>query len=316
MNETQSVVDNPKDADHCLLIDVSNLAYRSLFAYDLATADGSPSGHVYGSVKLLLSTLKNDLTPGKWCLIFCYDGIRAKEDRLKILPTYKEGRTKKFNPLPDVRDVLRSVPGLHVESDVREGDDAIAWMTEVLTKKTGADITILTGDKDMWALTRFDGVKILSPNKKRFITQADIEKEYHVKDPGKIHLFKSFFRDASDNIEGVKFLKKASLAPYINMEDVKTPEDVYKKLVDSEWNGFSVKTRFKIEDAKGIVIKNFQVVCPMMDCFGKESVHKTSISEEAKKSLYSKLMKFECRDLAVKTDYLFGGEQYVANNEP
>ena len=65
------IVSKPADADAVLAVDVSNLAWRSAYAHEsLSTSDGRKSGHVFGSVRSLVSVLQNDLWEGKWCLAF------------------------------------------------------------------------------------------------------------------------------------------------------------------------------------------------------------------------------------------------------
>lgn len=311
----QTVVDSPKVADNFLIIDVSNLAYRSLHAYNLTTKDGRLSGHVYGSVRLLLSTLGTNLYPGKWCLVFCYDGKNSKKDRLEIMPEYKGGRVKKFNPMPEVADVIQHIPGLHVELKNREGDDGMVWIANALTKKAGGKAVLLTGDQDLWSMLSNPDVSIYSPNKKRFITKKDIQEKYHVENPEKVYLAKAFFGDPSDNIKGIERLTKKKFAKYLNDESLNTPADIYQKLEEEDFDGWSVKARFKLEDGKSRIVTNFKVVRPMIQGFSKEAVKRVKSKKEGKELLKEKLLSFECKNLVNQIGPLFGTPRYVKDNK-
>jgi DNA polymerase-1 len=146
------VHDSPAQADTALIIDLSNLAYRAHYANSsLATKDGTPSGHIYGSMNMLQALLRDlgtSISP-----IFCMDGSGAKEERQKILPEYKTNREKRdFDPLPGVKELCQYLPGLHIEQEGREGDDAIAYACKLCPNK---NVIIHSGDRDLQALITF-----------------------------------------------------------------------------------------------------------------------------------------------------------------
>lgn len=312
------VVDRPADATACLVVDVSNLAYRSFHAYSsLTTKTGKLSGHVYGSVRLLLATLRNHLEPGKYCIVYCYDGAGAKELRRQTLPEYKSGRDDgRFNPCPEVKTVLADCPGLHIELAEREGDDAVAWITEKLvTGPVPKPVVLLTGDRDMWALKRFPGVQIYSPNLKRYVIPDDIRAEYHVEDPGRIPLAKALFGDSSDGIRGVDRLQRKQVAAVLNRADVVGPGSFVVALRNTPSRkgdrktgdaGLTEATKEKVDAAREAICRNYDVIVPKLDGFGPKAVRQTRRAAEVRAALERQLLDYDCVHLVTMLDQLFG----------
>ncbi len=303
------VVDKPKGADVCLVVDVSNLAYRSFHAYSsLTTATGKLSGHVYGSVRLLLATLRNYLDPGKCCIVYCYDGKGAKELRRQTLPEYKAGRDDgRFNPCPEVKDALYRLPGLHVEQAEREGDDAMAWITEKLAS-SGQKVVLLTGDRDLWQLKRLPTVHVYSPNLKRYVIPDDIAAEYFVTDPGRIPLAKALFGDSSDGIKGVERLIRKTVAPLLNAVSA-TDIDAFLDLVrDCGASYLSAKALAKVLEAAPRLKANWAVILPMLHGFGPASVRHVPLTAESRAETERFLLGYDCVALVGMLDAIFGAK--------
>ena len=268
------LVSKPAEADFILGVDTSNLAYRSAFAHDtLYTSDGRRSGHVFGSVRSLMAVLQNDLEPGKWCLCFCYDGLNANQARQAKVPSYKSKRDpSRYNPIPEVEQVLRLIPGLHIKQDGKEGDDALAWVTNKVSPKP---VVLLTGDRDLWAL-RSDLVKVLSPNLKRYVIDEDVVEHYGVFCGQNIYLCKSLFGDSSDDIVGIPRLQKKQVRPTIDVlaqgrvrvtiDDLLAAIELTRPLEMSE------KTRVKILNDKERLRANYSIILPDLENWAKESV--------------------------------------------
>lgn len=307
------VVDMPKGADGCLVVDVSNLAYRSFHAYSsLTTKDGRSSGHVYGhvygSVRLLLATLRNHLDPGRWCNVLCYDGAGAKKVRQAVLPEYKAGRDDgRFNPCPEVRTVLADFPGLHVEQAEREGDDAIVWIVEKLAA-TGQKVVVLTGDRDLWQLKRFPSVHIYSPNLKRYVIPDDIKSEYFVDDPARIPIAKALFGDNSDGIKGVERLQRKMVAPLMNLPDVVDIDTFFHRFGEggTEVGRITAAAQTKINNAEAHIRRNYAVIVPMLDGFSPASVCRTVRDPAARARLEQRLLSYDCVALVGMLDAIFG----------
>jgi DNA polymerase-1 len=269
-------VSKPADADAVLAIDVSNLGWRSAYAHEnLATSDGRKSGHIFGSVRSLVSVLQNDLWSGKWCIAFCYDGANAGAVRRTIVPSYKSKRDpNRWNPVPEVSEVFRFIPGLHIEKEGREGDDALAWVAKKCSPTK--PVVLLTGDKDIWALMD-SNVKILSPNLKRFVTQEDVVEHYGITQCKNIPLCKSLFGDPSDDIKGVERLQKKMVRPVIeelssNDAPLVSMGRFLAALAMEKPVEMSVKAYDKIIAERQRLEANYSIILPNLDGFGKESV--------------------------------------------
>lgn len=305
-NSELRIVDKPADADGVLIIDLSNLAYRASYAYsDLMTSDGRRSGHVYGSLRLLLATLKNDIPPGAWCLVFCYDGIKSKVSRQAILPSYKSNRDEsRFNPIPDVHNVVVNIPGLHIKAENREGDDAVCWIVSKC-QKDGTNI-ILSSDRDLWALLKYPNVRILSPSLKRYVTPGDIKESYLVERPELIYLAKALFGDASDGVKGVERLLKKHVSPILNDENVTDVQEFYNAMDLSLKEVTPLKTKAKLIENRTRVEVNYKVILPDISGFGPSTVTHTAISQNNLEKLIADMHHYEARSLIDQASIFFG----------
>jgi 5'-3' exonuclease len=284
------LVDSPAQAEVSVLIDLSNLGYRALYANkDLKTSQGVPSGHVYGCIRMLITLFRN--LNATICPVFCYDGKDAKSERLKLYPGYKGNRTPhEVDPISGSKELVINIPGLHIEQEGFEGDDAIAWAVNLISPR---NIIIFTGDKDMLSLMKHPNVRVFSPNKGGFVEKADWLKEYHVEDPARIYLAKSLFGDASDNIKGVERLLKKQVEPILNSEKCIDVAAFYD-MIAVQPESMSDKMWAKTMEAKDRVMTNYQVVLPRVDGFTKAAVKRTIKNQENKNKLLQVLTKYEC----------------------
>ncbi len=305
-----TLVTKPKEADRVLLIDASNLIWRANHAYrELATSDGRPSGAVFGSVRLIVSTLASILEPGKWCVVMAYDGDNSKVARQAIVPGYKSNRNRdpeRYNPIADAREVLKLIPGLHVEQHGYEGDDAIAWVCELTAKgMVPTPTTILSSDKDVWGLLQLPHVTVFSPNKNRRVNEEDILEEFYSKDPRKVYLSKALFGDASDVIKGVPRLMKKHVTDTLCLEQVVTPEDFYRMVAPPPFGVVPQKTMDKLKEHETTVHNNYKVVLPNVAGFSKESVKIVPKDQTVSQELRRILASYECTNLIDRIGVLF-----------
>lgn len=284
------IYDSPAQAETVLVVDLSNMAFRAFYANsELKTKDGRPSGHVNGAANMVQAMLR-DLAPSV-CAIYAYDGLSSKADRLEILPSYKGNREQRpFDPLPGVRELCQHLPGLHIEQERREGDDAIAYACELCAKKR---VIVVSGDKDLWALLRFPNVKVYSPNLKRFVEPSDWLGEFHVLEAAKIPLAKSLFGDSSDNIEGVVRLQKKSVEPILN-DSRCVDADSFYELIRDRPASMSENMWKKALEAEQKVKTNYKVVLANTTGFSKNSVKRVLKCSENHANLVQVLKNYEC----------------------
>ena len=283
------IQDGLSKAEVALVVDNSHLCYRAYYAnQELATSKGILSGHIFGCAKMLISMFRDLGT--NICPVFCYDGKGAKAVRQQILPTYKANR--KILPVDPIGDckakILAFMPGLHVEKEGFEGDDAIAWVVRTIPKDKRA--IIHSGDKDLHAL-KGGNVQVFSPSKGRMVTDEDIFEEFHVKSAEKIYLAKSLFGDSSDNIKGVERLLKKQVEPVL--EKCLTPDEFYETLKEQP-ESMSDKQYHNAVAAKEAVLKNYQVILPRTEGFSKDDIKLVMKTEENKNKLLETLETYEC----------------------
>ena len=291
---TSRIVDRLADATGVLVVDASNLAWRSNFAYgDLKTSDGRPSGHVFGSFRLILAALDNHLLPGSWLLCFCYDGVDAKADRQALLPTYKGNRDpSRFNPCPDVAAALRELPGIHIEHPRREGDDALAWAAETMVAN-GRKVVVLSADKDTWPLLRFEGVSIFSPTYDRYVTPADIEKRFYAPWPMAVPLAKALFGDPSDGIKGVDRLFKKHVIPHIFTHGPDGLDSFLEAAISAPDAVTPPKTKLKLQENRDIIERNLCVITPDISGFDRSTVQRVAWNPEQRGRLADVFRNYE-----------------------
>jgi 5''-3'' exonuclease (including N-terminal domain of PolI) len=279
------LVSKPAEANALLCVDVSNLAYRSAYAHEtLFTTTGKRSGHIYGSIRSLIAVLENELCPGlKWCLVFCYDGPGAREKRQLIVPSYKANRDpNRFNPIPEVEEVLRLIPGLHIKQEGKEGDDSLAWIAQKC--RDTKTIVLYTGDKDLWALIG-KNVSVFSPNLKRYVLQKDIEEQYGITDCANIPLCKSLFGDSSDDIKGIERLQKRQVRPTINVlaqgRGLVAMGVFLAALAQEKPPEMTEKSYNKIIAERQRLMDNYAIIVPDLQGWHKESVVHVQKLEES-----------------------------------
>jgi DNA polymerase-1 len=295
------LVDSPAQAEVSVLVDNSNLSYRAFYPNkELKTSQGMPSGHVYGCIRMLITLFRNLNTT--ICPIFCYDGVNAKAERLKLYPDYKGNRTPhEVDPIAGSKELVINIPGLHIEQEGFEGDDAVAWAVNLISPRP---IIVYTGDEDMISLMRLPNVRVFSPNKGRMVEKADWLKKYHVEDPARIYLAKALFGDSSDNIKGVERLLKKQVEPILNSEKCVDVSAFYD-IISVQPESMSDKMWQKTLDAKDRVLINYQVVLPRVEGFTKAAVKRTIKNEENKRKLLEVLTKYECVSTLAEAEDLY-----------
>jgi 5'-3' exonuclease len=299
----------PNDqADTYLIIDVANLAWRAHSVYALTTSKGEPSGHIHGSISLLLSTLKNIVQYGKTCIVFAYEGPESIEKRVAIQPSYKSNRDRtKFSPVRQVSSVLQHVPGLHICVQNAEADDAIAWFT--LTKTQGKKVVILSNDGDLWAL-KSPSVSIYAHSKKAFITDEDVLDKYGVIDVKKIYISKSLYGgDTSDCISGILRLLKKQVNPILNAMAEPTLDCFFQTIegpLGEKHLSSNMLKKLRDPDNKALAYSNFQIVRPWLELFESYSPPEVLATELVKEKLEEAILQYECRAVIDNLGTFFG----------
>jgi len=186
---------------HVYLVDGSGYIFRAFHALPpLTRADGTPVNAVLGFTSMLMKLI-SETDADHIAVIF---DASEKTFRNDIYPEYKAHRP----PAPEelipqfglIREATRAFNLPAVELAGYEADDLIATYAR-LAKAAGADVTIVSSDKDLMQLIN-DRVKMLDPIKNRPIGIAEVEEKFGV-GPDKVVEVQALAGDSTDNVPGV-----------------------------------------------------------------------------------------------------------------
>lgn len=186
---------------HLTLIDGSGFIFRAFHGLPPMTRpDGTPVNAVYGFTTMLMKLLAD--RPSDYVAVI-FDSSR-KTFRSDIYPEYKAHRPPPPEELvpqfPLVREATRAFDLPAVELEGFEADDLIATYAR-LGREAGAEVTIVSSDKDLMQLVR-PGVDMYDPMKNRAITEAEVHEKFGVA-PDRVVDVQALCGDTSDNVPGV-----------------------------------------------------------------------------------------------------------------
>ena len=198
---TTSSKPRPEKPRHVYLIDGSGYIFRAFHALPPMTrSDGTPVNAVLGFTNMLMKLLE-DTDADHIAVIF--DAAR-KTFRNEIYAEYKMHRPDAPPELiPQfalIREATRAFNVPAIEQGGFEADDLIATYAEQAVKQ-GADVTIVSSDKDLMQLVT-DKVRLFDPMKNRPIGLREVEEKFGVT-PDKVIDVQSLAGDSSDNVPGV-----------------------------------------------------------------------------------------------------------------
>ncbi len=187
---------------HVFLIDGSGFLFRAYYGIKqrLTRADGTLVNAVHGFSTMLMKMI-DDTDADHIAVIF--DSAR-KTFRNDIYPEYKAHRP----PPPDdlipqfelVREATRAFNVACVDMPGFEADDLIATYA-ALAKKEGADVTIVSSDKDLMQLVG-DRVTMFDAMKSKEIGPDQVVEKFGV-GPDRVIEVQALAGDSSDNVPGV-----------------------------------------------------------------------------------------------------------------
>jgi DNA polymerase-1 len=187
--------------DHVFLIDGSGFIFRAYHALPpLVRRDGTPTGAVYGFCNMIAKLLED--TEAEYVAVIFDAGRRTF--RNDIYPAYKAQRPDPPDDLVPqfglIRDAVRAFNIACVEAPGYEADDLIATYAKVAAA-TGAEVTILSSDKDLMQLVG-GRVTMQDPIKGNRIGPAEVEERFGVP-PEKVVEVQALAGDSIDNVPGV-----------------------------------------------------------------------------------------------------------------
>jgi DNA polymerase-1 len=217
-----------KVRDHVFLVDGSSYIFRAYFAMFKAAqsrgraftrSDGLPVGAVMTFCNMLWKLFREGIDGVKPTHMAVVFDATATGFRNEIYPEYKANRDDAPDDLipqfPLMREAVKAFGLTPIELNGYEADDLIAtYAREALG--SGADVTIVAGDKDLMQLIR-PGIKMYDPmpGRERWIGPKEVEEKFGVP-PEKVAEVQSLAGDSTDNVPGVPGIGVKTAAQLIN----------------------------------------------------------------------------------------------------
>jgi DNA polymerase-1 len=198
-----------KKGDHLFLVDGSGFIFRAFHALPPLTrkSDGLPVGAVSGFCNMLWKLLTDardtsvGVTPSHFAVIFDHS---SKTFRKEIYDAYKANRSAPPEELVPqfglIRQATRAFNLPCIETEGFEADDIIATYARK-AEATGADVTIISSDKDLMQLVT-QNVHMYDSMKDKQIGVAEVVEKWGV-GPEKMIDLQALVGDSVDNVPGI-----------------------------------------------------------------------------------------------------------------
>lgn len=236
-----------------LIVDGTNLMHRHFYSKpDLAASDGTPTGALYGTVKML----KSYAVQFKPLQIFICCDKRRKNFRNQIFPDYKANRKPTDERLKSQFALLRKFCFLarlpYIEADEYEADDLIGSLS-THAFEYGFTPYAVSGDRDIFQLIDKQVDVIYLSNKGPVLYDAKkLEETYGLK-PWQYLDFKALQGDKGDNIPGIPGVGEKTAVKLLN--DFKNLDGIYENI-----DQLKGKLKEKVAENKDIVYKAKELV--------------------------------------------------------
>ncbi len=204
--------------EHVYLIDGSGVLFRAFFAQmrdrdRMRRSDGTPTNAVFIFTKMLMK-LVGETDADHVAVVF---DTKRQTFRNDIYPDYKANRDAPPEELipqfPLVREASRALNVMSVEMEGFEADDLIATYARQ-AKEAGADVTIVSSDKDLMQLVN-DKVKMMDPMKNTIVGHDQVIEKFGV-GPDKVVDVQALAGDSTDNVPGIRGIGVKTAAQLIN----------------------------------------------------------------------------------------------------
>ena len=204
-----------KKPQHVFLIDGSGFIFRAYYGIkaDMTNPAGTPVNAVFGFTKMVMKLI-DDTNADHIAIMF--DKAR-KTFRSDIYAEYKANRGAPPDDLiPQfdlVRDAAKALNVVALDMDGYEADDLIATYTRQ-AREQGADVTIVSSDKDLMQLVG-PGIVMMDAMKNKIIGPVEVMEKFGV-GPDKVIDVQALAGDSSDNVPGVRGIGVKTAAQLIN----------------------------------------------------------------------------------------------------
>lgn len=183
------------------LIDGQAYIYRAFYAVrELQTSKGFPTNAIFGFVNMLQRLLQ-DQQPEQLAVVFDAKGKTFRNDLYTAYKANRLAMPETLRPqIPRIKEVVRAfrIPVLELEG--YEADDIIATLAN-RWEKQGAEVVIVSGDKDLMQLVS-EHVTMLDTMKGEHIGIPEVHAKFGV-EPARVVDVQGLMGDATDNIPGI-----------------------------------------------------------------------------------------------------------------
>ena len=252
-------------AKNIIIVDFSNLLYISSFSK--FSKENGPNVSItmhqlLWKYQKIIKFLEKDMNIdfNESCIIFASD--RKSKLRTEIYSNYK-GHRKEDKHKQDYKAAvfdasilfLTYIPNISAYADEYEADDVINKLT-IRFSDLNKNVYILSRDRDLWQLMKYNNVKIIDVIKYKEITIDDIKKDFKV-GPEKIILYKTVYGDKSDNIDTVfKKLNIRNKNPTKVLEIIKDSNSI-EEIADKLINLYKIENK---EEFYNAILENYKLV--------------------------------------------------------
>lgn len=280
-----------------VVIDGKSVFYRGFYAMpNLSTKDGTPTGGVFGFATLTTEII-GKLKPDYVCVAWDKKGTSISK-RLKILPTYKAGRSTPpadfFAQIPILRQLLEAFGWPLLEVDNYEADDIMGTLARQ-AEQQGVETILISSDLDMLQmvspLTKMYALKKGFSQVEKF--DIDFFEQKHGIKVGQFLDFKALKGDSSDNIPGVPGVGETTAIKLL--QDYGTLKNIYDHL--DEQKG-ALKT--KLENGKNSAFMSRDVARIMFDAPVKFDPKTMDVTKYEPAKIVEILQKLEFKSLIAK----------------
>lgn len=215
-----------------VVIDGKSVFYRGYYAMpNLSTADGTPTGGVFGFATMALEVIKR-LQPDYVAVAWDKPKTNIRR-RLELYPQYKAGRKPAppdfYAQVPVLHDLLKAFDWPLYEMDDYEADDIMGTLAVQATAQN-IDTFLITSDMDMLQLVD-DHVHVYALKKGlsniELYSPASFTAKYGITVEQFLDL-KSLKGDSSDNIPGVPGIGEKGAVQLL--QEYKTLDGIYENL--------------------------------------------------------------------------------------
>jgi DNA polymerase-1 len=183
------------------LIDGQSYIYRAFYAVrELTTSKGFPTNAIFGFVNML-QRIQGEHTPTHLAVVFDAKGKTFRNDLYQGYKARRLAMPEALRPqIPRIKEVVRAyrIPTLELEG--YEADDIIATLA-ARWEKQGAEVVIVSGDKDLMQLVS-EHVTMLDTMKAERIGIEQVQAKFGV-EPARVVEVQGLMGDSTDDIPGI-----------------------------------------------------------------------------------------------------------------